>query len=140
MKTPSPQISLSTEDGCCWPGIREADRLLEVDVQPAGLQELRIAGDVDRVLKMGLAAVEDHALSPIDLHGARLAQGPVFQVANEELFHPPGPFHGEHVGAAIDVDVRPGEAHAAALHVGRLALDRDLGLRRVGLHGVQLGR
>ena len=66
-----------------------------------------------------------------------LAQGPVFQVAIEELFHPPGTFHGEHVGAAIDVDVRPGEAHAAAFHVGRLAFDRDLGLRRVGLRGVQ---
>ena len=119
------------------PGIREADRLLEADIEPAGLQQLRIADDVDRVLEMGLAAVEDHALLPIDPHRARLAQRPVFQVAIEELFHPPGTFHGEQVGAAIDVDVRPGEAHAAAFHVGRLAFDRHLGLRRVGLRGVQ---
>ena len=86
---------------------------------------------------MGLAAVEEHALLPIDPHRARLAQRPVFQVAIEEFVHPPGAFHGEHVAAAVDVDVRPGEAHAAAFHVGRLAFDRHLGLRRVGLRGVQ---
>ena len=119
------------------PGIGETDRLLEVDIEPAGLQQLRIADDVDRILEMGLAAVEDHALLPVDLHIARLAQGPVLQVAIEELLHPPGTFHSEQVGAAIDLDVRPGEAHAAAFHVGRFAFDRDLRPWSVGLRGVQ---
>ena len=61
----------------------------------------------------------------------------IFQIAIEQLVHLAGAFHREQIRAAIDGDVWPCEAHAAAFHVRWLADNRNFRLRRIRLGGMQ---